>query len=119
MDQLLDILGGSPALQHLELEDFYLGYEGDEFDFDGEVPDSERSILQLPNLQFLSLGQCSSGAFLARINAQATANVALIANDPFIIYEGDVEVLDPRLRNPRFPITLRASQTSAGSGRPL
>ena len=80
MDQLLEILGGSPTLQHLELEGFYFEFEDDEFYDD---PESEKSILQLSHLRFLSLKKCLSGAFLPRINVPATTNVVLVANDPF------------------------------------
>lgn len=88
MDQLLEILGGSPTLHHLELEGFYFDYEDDEFyyhDDDDDDPNSEKTILQLPHLRFLSLKQCSSGAFLPRINVPATTNVVLVANDPFML----------------------------------
>jgi len=92
VDQLLEILGGSPTLQHLELEGFYFDFEDDEFyhdDGDDGDPGSEKTILQLPHLRFLSLKQCSSGAFLPRINVPATTNVVLVANDPFMLNDGD------------------------------
>jgi hypothetical protein len=95
MDQLLEILGGSPMLQHLELEGFYLEYD-DEFS-DDDDPDSEKHVLQLPHLSFLSLKQCSSGAFLSRINIPATANVVLIANDPFQLDAGDIHAETPSI----------------------
>ena len=134
IDQLLEILGGSPTLQHLELEGFYLESEDDEFyDDDGDT-DFEKSVLQLPHLQFLSLKQCPSGAFLPRINVPATTNVVLAANDPFMLDGGDIhadpptilyalpphfkelsfvgkfQVLDFEIRDSG--ITLRASQSS-------
>jgi len=83
MGQLLEILGGSSTLQHLELEGFYLEYEDDEFCDDDEDRETEKYILQLPHLRFLSLKQCLSGAFLPRINVPATTDVVLVANDPF------------------------------------
>jgi len=88
MDQLLEILGNNPTLQHLEIEGFYFDYDDVEFD-DDDDPDSEQSIVQLPHLQFLSLKQCSSGAFLPRIKVPATTNVVLAANDPFMLDDGD------------------------------
>ena len=95
MDQLLEILGGSPTLEHLELEGLYFEYEDDEF-YD-EDPDYEKHILQLPRLRFLSLKQCSSGAFLPRINVPATTNVVLVANDPFSLDEGDIHADPPSI----------------------
>lgn len=95
MDQLLDILGNSPTLQHLELEGFYLDFEDDEFYYDDD-PDAEKTILQLPHLQFLSLKQCSSGAFLPRINVPAATNVVLVANDPFMLDE-DIHAEPPSI----------------------
>ena len=89
MDQLLEVLGNSPTLQHLELKGLYFEYEDDEFYDDDEDPDPEKAILQLPHLQFLSLMQCSSGAFLPRINVAATTNVVLAANDPFSLNDSD------------------------------
>ena len=80
-DQLLEVLGGNPTLQYLELEGFYFDYE--EFDDDDEDPESENSIPQLPHLRFLSLKQCLSGAILPKINVPATTDVVLVANDPF------------------------------------
>ena len=97
MDQLLEILGGSPTLQHLELEGLYLDYEDDEFYDDDEDLDSEKSILQLPHLRFLSLKQCSSGAILPRINPSATADVVLVANDPFSLDFGDIHSEPPSI----------------------
>jgi hypothetical protein len=101
MDQLLEVLGASPTLQRLELEGFYLDYEDDEFyyddDDDDEVSDSEKSILQLPNLRFLSLKQCSSGAFLPRINVPAATNVVLVANDPFSLDAGSIHEDPPSI----------------------
>lgn len=92
MDQLLEILGGSPTLQHLELEGLYFDFEDNEFyyDDDDDDPDSEKIVLQLPHLQFLSLKQCLSGAFLPRIDVPATTNVVLSANDPFQLDYGDI-----------------------------
>lgn len=95
MDQLLEILGGSPTLQHLELEGFYLDFEDDEF-YDDDDLDAEKLVLQLPHLQFLSLKQCSSGAFLPRINVPAATNVVLTANDPFMLEE-DVHAEPPSI----------------------
>jgi len=138
MDQLLEVLGNSPTLQHLEVEGFYLDYEDVEFydddDDDDDDPDSERSILQLPHLRFLSLSQCLSGAFLPRINVPATTNVVLVANDPFMPNDSDIHddppsilyALPPRFEELSFigkfqsldfeirdsGITLRASQSS-------
>jgi len=131
MDQLLEILGGNPTLQHLELEGFYLDYE-DEFDDDDEDPESEKSIPQLPHLRFLSLKQCLSGVILPRINVPATTDVVLVANDPFepdeyasdqpsLLYAfpprfdelpfiGQFQTLDFEIRDSG--ITLRASQSS-------
>ena len=97
MDQLLEILGGSPTLQHLELEGFYLDFEDEEFYDDDDDPDSEKTILQLPHLRFLSLKQCSSGAFLPRINVPATTNVVLAANDPFMLDDGDIHAEPPTI----------------------
>jgi len=99
MDQLLEILGGSPTLQHLELEGFYFDFEDEEFydDNDGDDPDSEKTILQLPYLRFLSLRQCSSGAFLPRINVPATTNVVMAANDPFMLDDGDIHAEPPTI----------------------
>ena len=84
LDQLLEILGGSPTLQYLEIEGFYFEYEDEEFYDPDEDEETEKSILQLPQLRFLSLKQCPSGVFLPRINVPATTNVVLIANDPFM-----------------------------------
>ena len=81
LDHLLGILGDNPTLQHLEIEGFYL--DSDEFDSDDEDPESEKSLTQLPHLQFLSLKQCLSGAILPRINVPVTTDVVLVANDPF------------------------------------
>jgi hypothetical protein len=67
--RLLEILGGNSILQSLELEDFYVGYENE------DDQDTERFVAQLPYLQFLSLKQCPSGAFLPRINMPTTMNV--------------------------------------------
>ena len=132
MDQLLEILGDSPTLQHLELKGFYLDFKDYEFYSYGKVPEPEKSILQLPYLRFLSLNRCLSGAFLPRINVPATTNVVLVANDPFRLRCGDVgpttilhalsprfdklsfignfQTLDFEIRNSG--ITLRASQSS-------
>ena len=77
----MEVLGGNPTLQYLELEGFYFDYE--EFDDDDEDPESENSIPQLPHLRFLSLKQCLSGAILPKINVPATTDVVLVANDPF------------------------------------
>lgn len=135
MDQLLEILGGSPTLQHLELEGFYLDFEDEEFyDDDDDDPDSGKTILQLPHLRFLSLRQCSSGAFLPRINVPATTNIVMVANDPFTLDDGDIHAETPTILYalpPRFEelsfigkfqaldfeirdsgMTLRASQSS-------
>ena len=136
MDQLLEILGGSPTLQHLELEGLYFDFEDNEFYYDDDDgdPDSEKTVLQLPHLQFLSLKQCLSGAFLPRIYVPVTTNVVLSANDPFQLDYGDIhaepltilhalpphfeelsfvgkfQTLDFRIRDS--DITLRASQSS-------
>ncbi|KAF9652988.1 hypothetical protein BDM02DRAFT_3108649 [Thelephora ganbajun] len=96
LDELLEILGVSPTLQHLELEGLHFDYEDDEF-YDADDPDSEKSILQLPHLRFLSLKQCMSGAFLPRINIPATANVVLVANDPFMLDYGDIHASSPTI----------------------
>ena len=135
MDQLLEILGGSPTLQHVELEGLYFDFEDEEFyDNDDDDPNSEKTVLQLPHLRFLSLKQCSSGAFLPRINVPATTNVVLVANDPFMLDDGDFHAEPPTVLYalpPRFEelpfigkfqsldfeirdsgITLRASQPS-------
>jgi hypothetical protein len=89
LDQLLEILGGNPTLQSLELEGFYFEFEDDEFyddDDDADADqDNEKFIPQLPHLRFLSLKQCLSGAFLPGINVPASTNVVLAANDPFIL----------------------------------
>jgi len=132
MDQLLEILGGSPTLQHLELEGFYFDFEDEEFYYDDD-PNSEKTTLQLPHLRFLSLKQCSSGAFLPRINVPATTNVVLVANDPFMLDDDFLAdppailyALPPRFQELSFigkfqaldfetrdsGITLRASQSS-------
>ena len=132
MDQLLEILGGSPTLQHLELEGFYLDCKDYEFYSDDKVPESEKLILQLPHLRFLSLKRCLSGAFLPRINVPATTNIVLVANDPFrlrhggmgsttilhalpprfdeLSFVGNFQTLDFEIRNSG--ITLRASQSN-------
>ena len=132
MDQLLEILADSPTLQHLELEGFYLDYKDPEFYSDNKVPESEKSILQLPHLRFLSLKRCLSGAFLPRINVPATTSVALVANDPFrlrhnggtgstilhalpprfdeLSFIGSFQTLDFEIRT--YGITLRASKSS-------
>ena len=134
LDQLLEVLGDSPTLHHLELEGLYFEHEDEEFYDDDEVPDSKKSILQLPHLQFLSLKQCSSGAFLPIINPPATTNVVLAVNDPFFLggddfhsdppsilyvlppnfeelsFIGKFETLDFEIRDSC--ITLRASQPS-------
>lgn len=133
LDQLLEILGGNPTLQHLELEGFYLDSEDEEFDDDDDDdPESEKSIPQLPHLRFLSLRQCLSGAILPRINVPATTDVVLVANDPFdpdeygsdppsLLYAfprrfdelpfiGKFQTLDFEIRDSG--ITLRASQSS-------
>jgi len=132
MDQLLEILGGSPTLQYLELKGFYLDFKDFEFYSNDKVPESEKSIIQLPHLRFLSLNRCLSGAFLPRINVPPTTNVLLVANDPFRLRCGDVgpttilhalsprfdelsflenfQTLDFEIRNSG--ITLRASQSS-------
>ena len=138
MDQLLNVLASSPTLHSLELEGLYFEFEDAEFyddeDQDDEDQETEKFILQLPHLQFLSLKQCLSGAFLPRINVPATTNVVLVANDPFILDYGDIHAdppnilyaLPPYFRNLSFvgkfdtidfeiqdaSITLRASQPS-------
>ena len=136
LDQLLEILGGNPTLQSLELEGFYFESEDDEFyddDDDDDDQDNEKFIPQLPHLRFLSLKQCLSGAFLPRINVPATTNVVLAANDPFMLgddfhadpstilyalpprfeelsFIGDFETVDFEIQDSR--ITLRLSQPS-------
>ena len=97
LDQLLEILGGSPTLQYLEIEGFYLEFEDEEFYDDDEGQDTEKYILQLPQLQFLSLKQCLSGAILPRINVPATTSVVLAANDPFMLNDGDIHQEPPNL----------------------
>lgn len=132
LDQLLETLGGNPTLQNLELEGFYFDSEDDELDDDDEDPESGKSILQLPHLRFLSLKQCLSGAILPRINIPSTADVMLVANDPFdpdeydsdppsLLYAfprcfdelpfiGKFQTLDFEIRDSG--VTLRASQPS-------
>jgi len=119
----------------LELEGFYFDFEDEEFyDDDDDDPDSEKTVLQLPHLRFLSLRQCSSGAFLPRINVPATTNVVMAANDPFMLDDSDIHAEPPTIiyaLPPRFEelsfigkfqtldfeirdsgMTLRASQSS-------
>jgi len=97
IDQLLEILGGSPTLQHLELEGIDTDPEDDEFYDDDGDPGSEKPVLQLPHLRFLSLKQCSSGTFLSRMNVPATTNVVLAANDPFMFDYGDIHADAPTI----------------------
>ena len=88
LDQLLEILGSSPTLQYLEIEGFYLPDEDEPY-YDDDDQDTEKPILQLPKLRFLSLKQCAtSGGFLSRINVPDTTNVILAANDPFVLDGG-------------------------------
>ena len=132
MNQLLEILGDSPTLQHLELEGFYLDFNDYGFYSDDKDSGPEKLILQLPHLRFLSLNRCLSGAFLPRINVPATTNVVLVANDPFRLRHGNMSsapilhALPPRFNELSFigkfqtldfeirnsGITLRASQSS-------
>ncbi|KAF9792997.1 hypothetical protein BJ322DRAFT_94900 [Thelephora terrestris] len=83
LDQVLEILGGNPKLESLELQGFYFDYEDDEFYHDDDQ-ETEKLIPQLPHLRFLSLKRCLSGAFLPRINVPPTTNVVLAANDPWL-----------------------------------
>lgn len=97
LNQLLEILSGSPTLQYLEIEGFYFEFEDDELYYDDDAQDNEKFILQLPQLRFLSLKQCESGAFLPRINVPATTNVVLAANDPFMLDGDDIHAESPNI----------------------
>ena len=93
MDQLLCILDRNHTLESLELEGFHFEFDDmdfydddeDKYEYEYEDEDNEKFILELPNLQFLSLKQCQSGALLPRLNIPATTNVVLVANDPFLL----------------------------------
>jgi hypothetical protein len=64
MDQLLEILGGSPTLQHLELEGLYFDFEDEEFYYDDEDDsdqDSEKPFSNFPTFDSYHLSSAHLG----------------------------------------------------------